>query len=155
MRARAELAVAAAVLALAGIVAWQTTLIPTTPLYARIGPKAFPYGVAGMLAILGALLAADALRGGWPNEWRDRDWAIDWRALGWVAGGLVANVVLIDPLGFVPAATILFVCVARAFGSLRPLRDAAIAFVFALLVFLGFDRGLGIQIGAGILERWI
>jgi len=151
-RRAAELVVAAVVLALAAIVFWQASVVPSTPLYAKIGPKAFPYAVSVMLAVLGIALGFDAMRGGWPNEWRDRDWPIDGRALGWVLVGLVLNVALIQFLGFVIAATILFVCIARAFGSLRPLTDLAIGFVLALLVYVGFDRGLGIQIGAGPLE---
>ncbi|MGE0723155.1 MAG: tripartite tricarboxylate transporter TctB family protein [Alphaproteobacteria bacterium] len=154
-RRTAELAVAAVILALAAVVFWQASVVPSTPLYAKIGPKAFPYGVAVMLAILGVGIGIEAWRGGWPNEWRDRDWPIDGGALGWVLAGLVLNVALIQLVGFVLAATLLFACVARAFGSRRPLVDLAVGFVLALLVFVGFDLGLGIRIGAGPLEALI
>ena len=37
---------------------------------------------------------------------------VDWKAVAFVAAGLVANVLLIEPLGFTAASTVLFVLVA-------------------------------------------
>ena len=74
---------------------------------------------------------------------------------GLVLAGLVGNVVLIGPLGFILASTLLFCCVARAFGSTQLPRDAAIAFVFSALTYVGFARVLGINIGAGLIERFL
>jgi putative tricarboxylic transport membrane protein len=92
-----------------------------------------------------------ALSGRWKAE-PERDGVPDLPALGWMAGGLILNVALIKPLGFVVASTILFVFVARGFGSTRWLRNAAIGLAIALLAFLGFEKLLGIHVGAGILE---
>ena len=78
---------------------------------------------------------------------------VDWPALAWLGAGLALNVALIGVLGFVLASTILFVCVARAFGSRRPARDAAIAILFSFVTYIGFDRVLGISIGAGVFEE--
>ena len=61
------------------------------------------------------------------------------------------NVILIGPLGFIVAATTLFFCVARAFGSDRPLRDLGIGLAIAVVAYLGFDRLLGISLGLGTL----
>ena len=47
--------------------------------------------------------------------------------MGFVAAGLVANVVLIQPLGFTAASVVMFVLVCHGFGSRHPLRDALIA----------------------------
>jgi putative tricarboxylic transport membrane protein len=155
MRARAtgQIALSIGVLALAGIVAQQTTVIPVSPIYAKVGPTVFPWMVAGGLGLLGLALLVQAVRGGWSTD--DDAVAVDWRALGWVLAGLVLNVVLIGPAGFIIASTLLFCCIARAFGSTRPLRDALVAIVFAAITYVGFARILGINIGAGLLERFL
>jgi putative tricarboxylic transport membrane protein len=150
--ATAELIVGLGVIGLSVVVGHQTTEIPVTPLYSRIGPKVFPYIVATGLGLLGAALLIAALRGGWSDEVDAPSDPPDWRALGWLLGGLLFNVVLIKPLGFVLASILLFCCVARAFGSVRLARDAAIGAALAVVVYVGFDRVLGFSIGAGILE---
>jgi putative tricarboxylic transport membrane protein len=145
--------VGAGVIALSAVVFYQTTQIPVTPLYSKVGPTVFPYMTAGGMLLLGLLLIAQALRGEWGETDADKDAAPpDRRALGWLALGLVLNVALIDLLGFVIASTLMFVCVARAFGSTKWPRDLGIAMVLALIAYLGFSRLLGISIGAGILE---
>jgi putative tricarboxylic transport membrane protein len=68
---------------------------------------------------------------------------------------LILNVVLIGSAGFTLASTVLFVCVARAFGSRNIVRDGAVAIVFALAAYFGFARTLGIDIGAGLIESAI
>lgn len=158
MRARAtgQIALSVGVLALAGIVAHQTTVIPVSPIYAKVGPTIFPWMVAAGLTLLGLALLVEALRGGWPTE-DDEEARVptDWRALGWVLGGLVLNVTLIGPAGFIIASTLLFCCIARAFGSVRPGRDALVAVIFATVTYVGFARVLGINIGAGLIERFL
>jgi putative tricarboxylic transport membrane protein len=146
-----EAALAAGVLALAGVVAWQTLEIPVSPIYARVGPTLAPWMTAAGLAAVGALLLVEALRGGWRSE-EARAEPADGRALAWVVAGLVANVALIGPAGFSLASMALFALAARGFGSRRPLRDAAIGLAFALTAYLGFARTLGVNIGAGPLE---
>lgn len=133
---------------------WQAAVIPVTPLYAQVGPKFMPYLVGGLVTLIGAGLTASALRGGWSHgleEVRDAP-PTNWRALGLVGAGLVANLVLIDTLGFVFAATAQFVLVAAGFGSRRPLRDLLIGIAVTLGAYLAFDKLLGVNIGAGILE---
>ena len=49
------------------------------------------------------------------------------------------------------ASAVLFVCVAFGFGSRRYLRDVVIAIVLAIVTYVGFTRGLGLQLPAGIL----
>ena len=70
-------------------------------------------------------------------------------ALAWLGAGLVLNIALIGWLGFCVASTVLFMCVARSFGSRQWLRNGLIGAAFAVITFVGFDRGLGISIGAG------
>ena len=153
-RRRAELLLALGVVALAGVVAWQTAAVPSSPAYAQVGPKVFPAGVAVGLLLLGLALGWQSLTGSWSGEDEAADPVpVDWQALAWLGAGLVLNVALIGVLGFVLSSTLLFVCVARAFGSRRPARDAAIALLFSLVTYVGFDRILGISIGAGVFEE--
>jgi putative tricarboxylic transport membrane protein len=149
-----ESVIGAGVLVLAGVVYWQTAAIPISPVYARVGPTAVPTMTAIGLAVLGVLLLVEAARGGWQSQ-TERELTIDRTALSWIAAGLILNVLLIGPLGFTLASTILFVCVARAFGSRALVRDAAIAALFALIAYFGFARTLGINIGAGLVENAI
>ncbi len=152
--ARGDLLVGVGILAIAGLVFQQATIIPV-PLYVALGPRAFPYGVAAGLAGLGAILVAQALRGGWSAALEEDDVAPHWPAVYLLIAGLVANVALIVWLGFVVASSIQFVLVARAFGSERLLRDAIVGIAITLCAYLGFAKLLGINIGAGILEGLI
>ncbi|MBO1081139.1 tripartite tricarboxylate transporter TctB family protein [Roseomonas sp. 573] len=149
-----DLAVAVAVLLLGLLCLWQAAIIPTTPIYAQVGPKFVPYLVGGLVCLIGAGLVLAALRGGWSAEMEEvRDAPpTNWRALGLIGAGLLANLLLIDWLGFVIAATLQFVLVAAGFGSRRPGRDLLIGLAVTLLAFLAFDKLLGVDIGSGILE---
>jgi hypothetical protein len=139
------------VLVLAGVVYWQTTAIPVSPIYAKVGPTVVPYITSLCLGVLGVLLLLAALRGGWqPVE--EKEVVPDRVALAWVAAGLVLNVLLIGPAGFTLASILLFVCIARGFGSRAILRDAAIGAAFALIAYVGFAKTLGINIGSGLIE---
>ena len=137
------------VIALAGTVAWQTTQIPENAIYARVGPKVFPWLAVGMLAVAGLVLTLQGLRGGWEHERSD---ATDWASLAWLLVGLILNVALISTAGFILSGTLLFVFTARAFGSGQILRDTAIGFLLGLIAYVGFDRVLGYKIGSGLIE---
>jgi putative tricarboxylic transport membrane protein len=147
-----EVASAGALIVLALLSLWQTSVIPVSPIYARVGPTLFPWIASSGLLVIAVLLLIQALRGGFGVE---ENLETDWRAIGWVAAGLAANAVLIGTAGFVFAATALFACVARGFGSTRPLRDLAVGVVIAFGSYIGFEKLLGVNIGAGILEGLI
>jgi putative tricarboxylic transport membrane protein len=144
-----ETIVGLAVLTLAAVVAWQTTVIPDNAIYAQVGPKVIPWIATAMLAVLGALLTLWGVRGGWAHE--EQGPAHLWGAF-WLLLGLALNVALIGAAGFIIASTVLFVCTALAFGSRSVLRDAAIGFALALIAYVGFDRVLGYKIGSGLIE---
>src|SRR5262245_11112872 len=149
-----ETVIAVGVLALAVVIFVQTMAVPVSPIYAKVGPTVFPLITAAGLALLGVILVIEAVRGGWqPAE--ETEVKPDWPALRWVADGLVLNVGLIVPAGFTLASIILFVCVARGFGSKKILRDAGIGAAFALIAYFGFAKTLGINIGSGLVENAI
>lgn len=148
---RGEVGVSLGLVAVALLAIWQTTVIPVSPIYARVGPTLFPWIASIGLLVLAVLLLAQALRGGFTDV--EPQLSMDWGSLGWVVAGLAANLALIGTLGFVFAAVATFVCVARGFGSAAPLRDGLVGAVVSLAAYLGFDRLLGVNIGAGIFER--
>lgn len=149
-----ETLIALGVLALAGVVFWQTLAIPVSPLYARVGPTVIPMLAAFGLAACGVALLVSAVRGGWQDE-EEKEITQDKPALVLLLAGFIANMALIGPAGFTVASTVLFTLTARAFGSRNILRDAGTGFGLAILAYLGFARALGINIGAGPPERII
>ena len=149
-----EIIIAAGVLVLAIVIFWQTMTIPVSPIYAKVGPTVMPMITAAGLALLGAMLMYEALTGGWRTE-EEKNVTPDRTALLWITAGLVLNVLLIGNAGFTIASIVLFVCVARGFGSKALLRDAGIGAAFALIAYFGFAQTLGINIGAGIVETAI
>jgi putative tricarboxylic transport membrane protein len=153
----ADLGAALFVLALGGLAAWQASVIPTSPIYAQVGPKAVPYLVAAALLLLGAALTAAALRGGWSRDIEELQGAprANLRALGLLLAGLLANLALIGPFGFTVAATAQFALVAAAFGSRTHLMNLGIAFVVALGAYALFVKLLGVNIGAGVVEAFV
>ncbi len=147
-----EFLIGLGLLACAAGVLWQTLAIPVSPMYSKVGPTVFPYMTMAGLALLAILLIVAAARGGWqPAD--EKDTPTDWKAMGFVAAGLVANVLLIQPLGFTVASVVMFVLICFGFGSRHPLRDALIALVLALAAYFGFARALGVNVGAGIIEN--
>jgi putative tricarboxylic transport membrane protein len=149
-----ETIIGAGVLVLAIVMVWQTLSIPVSPIYAQVGPTIVPIITACALGMLGVLLLVDALQGGWQSE-DEKEITPDRVALLWIVAGLVLNVLLITSAGFTIASVILFVCVARGFGSKAIIRDALIGAVFALVAYIGFAKTLGINIGPGLVENAI
>ena len=147
-------AVALGVVILGIVVGYETSQIPMSPAYAKVGPKAFPTMVAAGLVLLGLVLFLQAWTGEWKAEEEEDAGPPDWQALGWIGFGLAVNAALIGVLGFILSSTVLFSSVARGFGSRKPLRDVGIAFVFSAVCYLGFAKVLGINMGSGILERY-
>ena len=143
-----ELLISFGLLALGSFVVWETQSIAETQGYAQIGPRLFPYIVGAGLAVCGAVLGFQAIVGGWRNVPLDQPGhdAPDWMAFGVISAGIVLHMIVIGYAGFVLAGMLLFVLVARGFGSRRPLRDAIIALLLAVAVFFVFTRALGLKL---------
>ena len=153
---RAELVLSLGVLALgifATVVAFR---LPEAGGYARVGPNFMPKFVAGGLIAMGLWLLVEVATGGWRDAVDEDPVArgehgFHLPAFAWVSAGLFAQMALIRHAGFVIAATALFCCVARGFGSVRPVRDAALGFVLGLAVYLFFVKFLNVGLPAGWL----
>lgn len=121
-----------------------------------VGPQAFPIAVAGLLLVCALLLAVNVLRGGHgqAEEGEDVDLTAptEWRVVLPLLGVFVANVLLIDVLGWVVSGALLFFGCAWSLGSRHHVRDVVISLVISLVTFYGFYLGLGIHLPAGVLE---
>ena len=149
-----ELLLALGIVAFGLFFAVQTSLIEVSPGYARVGPRVFPWVISGGLIALGLWLGFEA----WTRRWVSAETveptaAFDWLAFLLIGLGLVLHMVLIGRAGFVIASSVLFVCVARAFGERRLARTAAIGLILTVIVYVGFTYGLGLALPAGILDR--
>lgn len=120
--------------------------------YSQVGPRAFPYIIGTGLLILGAVLAWQAVSGGWKNVPLDEAHeAPDWPAFALLSTGVILHMASIAWAGFVLASTFLFTLIARAFGSRRIFRDIVIGLVISTLAFFLFTRGLGLNLPGGLL----
>jgi putative tricarboxylic transport membrane protein len=121
-----------------------------------VGPKALPYIVAGLLLACAVVLAIDVLRGGRGEaeggEDVDLTHPTDWRTVVPLIAVFAANIVLVEPLGWVISGTLLFFGSVVALGSRHYVRDLIISALLALGSFYGFYLGLGIKLPAGLLE---
>jgi len=149
-----QAAVAAGVGAIGALVLWGALALPTSGGYAQVGPGVVPRIVGSLLLLLAALLLREVFTGGLRgvDEEAELTLPMDWRAFAWLSAGLLSYGVLIEYAGFVLSSTLLFILVARGFGSRRWLLNAATGIVLAIAVFATFNYGLGLTLPAGLLR---
>jgi putative tricarboxylic transport membrane protein len=144
-----EAVLAAFVLLLGLFVAIETAMMRTGPGYSGVGPKLFPWLVAAGLLLVGVALLREARAGAVAHP---ASFELDVPPLLLVTAGLVLQMVLMRPVGFVIATTVMFVAVTYAFGSRRLALNAAVGLLLCLIVHILFTRGLGLNLPAGVLE---
>ena len=148
-----ELAISLGLVALGSFVIYETQNIAETQGYAQIGPRLFPYLIGVGLALCGAVLGWEALSGGWRHvPLDDAHLRPDWMAFAVISAGVILHMVIIGWAGFILASILLFVLVARGFGSRKSVRDAIIATILAFVVFFLFTKGLGLTLPKGPFE---
>jgi putative tricarboxylic transport membrane protein len=143
-----EAVLAAFILVLGVFIAVETAMLRTGPGYAAIGPKLFPWLVAAGLLLVGLALLYEARAGALAQP---VDFALDLPPALAVTAGLILQMVLMRPAGFVIASAVLFVAVAYAFGSRRLALNAAVGLVLCTVTYVAFTRGLGLVLPAGVL----
>lgn len=152
-----QLGVAGFVMVISIILAVGASRFPVDKGYTILGPHVYPMAVAAFLAVIALGLAWQAVSGGFRGLGSDSS---EPRTPGgaagaaWVSAGLVAVAVLINHIGFVLAAALLFVLAARGFGSKRLARDMAVGIALTLPVFWIFTQGLGVSLPS-LVNGWI
>ena len=153
---KAELGLAALLLALGAFLLVETGRIQVLANAGTVGPRFFPTVVGVVLCLVGTWLAVDVLRGGTADmeaaEDIDLARSSDWTTLALLSAVFLGHAALLKPLGFPVAGALLFFGTGAALGSRRWARDAAIAVVLATAVFYVFARQLGVGLPAGVLE---
>jgi len=121
-----------------------------------VGPKFFPLAIGVILIVLAVILAIAIPRGSVgeadAGEDVDPDSPGDWRTVGLLVGVFVAVILLVEPLGWVITATLLFAGAATILGNRHYVRNIAIGAVLSLISFYAFYSGLGIPLPAGVLD---
>lgn len=121
-----------------------------------VGPKFFPLAIGVILIVLAVILAIAIPRGSVgqadAGEDVDPDSPGDWRTVGLLVGVFVAVILLVEPLGWAIAGTLLFAGTATILGSRHYIRNIVIGAVLAFASFYAFYSGLGIPLPAGILD---
>lgn len=145
---RAALAIAAALALTAIVIAWSTSLAGGVAGYSPVGPKTFPYVIAGGLFVLAVLTALEAWRGNFPERETQ-----NFPPMLWVLGGLLAQMLTMKTVGFSIATGLLFACTARGFGRGPLWQTVPIGIAFSFVVWLLFAKGLQLSLPAGPLER--
>lgn len=144
----AGLAIAAVLLALAGLVWWDMTKLQLLSPY-DVGPKAMPVIVSIGLAVLAVGNGIAALRGDLPARE-----SLDWKPILLILGGLAALIVLIAiGWGFMIGTALLFAVTSTAFGRRAFVTDLAIGAVIALVIHVLFAKLLTLSLPTGPLEN--
>jgi putative tricarboxylic transport membrane protein len=140
----------------------QAGAMSSTSTFARVPPNIFPLIVGIGLLIFGLVLLVNAMRGEKAEpaseEDADPDAPTNYLALGFIGTGLLVQILLMNTLGFVITASLMFASTAQGFrptSSHTRLRafgkDILIGVAISVIAYLGFTRGLGLQLPAGIL----
>jgi putative tricarboxylic transport membrane protein len=141
---------AGGVLALGLFIAVETAMLEVAPSQAAVGPRLFPSLVAAGLLLVGVALLREAFFGHIAHE---GGFELDWPAVGLVSAGLVLQMLILEWVGWIVAAVLLFMLTARAFGSRRLLLDLAIGLGLGVLTFAVFSYGLDLSLPAGELAE--
>ena len=130
--------------------------------YAAVGPRVFPI-VIGIALLTVALRTAFRSHGGAGARSSDPKKAqtvpapasdappADWRAAAPGALVFLAYILLLEPLGYLPATTGFIALEARLLGSRRWGRDLLAALVVSVSVYALFSLALGLRLPAGFL----
>lgn len=134
------------------------------------GPQFFPAIIMAALCAFAVMLVVSAIR-----AWRaptptptgagtgddapadststlvTRRVGMDWRSFAWIVGSVAGFALSLPVLGWVVGAGLLFWCVARGFGSPRPLFSLIVGFSMSSATYIAFDMALGLSLPSGIL----
>ncbi|WP_431924724.1 tripartite tricarboxylate transporter TctB family protein [Nonomuraea jabiensis] len=152
---RPELGLAVVVLGLGVLVVIGTLDVSAAASQLGIGPRFFPMLVGGAMVLIGLFYVVDVIRGGHgdPEESEDVDVEAptDWRSVGLVSGIFLAFTALLNVLGWIIGASLLFFGLSLALGAEHKARSAVVSVVVGLATYLLFVKGLGVSLPGGLL----
>ena len=113
--------------------------------YSTVGPRVFPIGIGiGLLACATWI----ALTGSGPAS---GETGLDWRAAGASAGVFLAYLLLLQPVGYIPATIAFVTAESRVLGSRSWPRDLLTSVVVSSAAYGLFRLLLGIRLPSGPL----
>ncbi|MFM1938165.1 MAG: tripartite tricarboxylate transporter TctB family protein [Candidatus Nanopelagicaceae bacterium] len=125
--------------------------------YSVVSPKTFEYIIGGFATVVGGLLILEVSRGKYGvaegTEPGQEFLPPDVKTMSIVIGSMLLHIFLIEPAGYIAAATLTFYGVSFAFGSRKFIKDIALAFIFAVVVYFVFSKGLRIFLPDGFFEN--
>lgn len=129
------------------------------PVGMKAGPTVFPIFVSIILLASALTVLIGVLRGerGGAEEAEDVDTSLstDWVTLAKLAGLVVTHLLLIEPLGWAPAAAVLFGGVAWSLAAKRWWMAFLIGIVVALVIQVAFGGLLGLSLPWGPALGWL
>ncbi|BCH61642.1 tripartite tricarboxylate transporter TctB family protein [Agrobacterium vitis] len=144
----AALAIAVFLVAIAGVILWDSARLGAVAGYSPVGPATVPYAIAICLIGLAIWTVFEAWRGEFPEREKQ-----EIAPVIWVVGGLAAQMLLLDVAGFSIATGLLFAATARAFGKRKVWFSIPIGIALSLAVWLVFAGLLQLSLPAGPLEN--
>ena len=154
-----QLAVGTGLILVSVVLAYGAFRFPPEMGFVILSAYVYPYAVAAFVGCVGLLLSYQAVTGGF-RDLHDHDdeaaKAVPGGKAGaaWVTVGLLGVALLIEVIGFVLVAGVLFAFSARGFGSRRPVRDLAIGIALTLPIYWLFNAGLGVSL-PHLINVWI
>ncbi|WP_331376715.1 tripartite tricarboxylate transporter TctB family protein [Sinorhizobium chiapasense] len=145
---RAALIIAAVLAVIAGLIFWDVSRLSGLAGYSQVGPTTVPYAIAFCLIGLALWTAIEGLRG----DFAEREHQ-EFGPVLWIVGGLAAQMLLLNTLGFSIATGILFAMTARGFGKRMLWLTVPVGIAFSFIVWLVFAKLLQLSLPAGPLER--
>lgn len=141
-----EIGLGAGLIVLSLGVMQQALIVPVTFSYDNVGPRTFPYLIAGGLLVSGiSIILTERAR----VAEREAGSAHDWLSIVAISAVLILQMYLIVPLGWVPVATVSFAAVAWAFGSRQILLSLGFGLALAAATFVLFNYGLQLNLPIG------
>lgn len=160
-----QLAMGVAAVVLAAVLAYGAANIPSDAGYAGVGPDFLPWVVATVMVICGVLLIWEVRTGGYRNMEEPSGAARgDWRALAWVAAGILGNAALITTVGFILSCALCFVLAVRGLrisegksggGSMQVVRDAVVGMLISAPTYWLFTKFLAVNLPGLTSSGWI
>ncbi|MBB6351583.1 tripartite tricarboxylate transporter TctB family protein [Nonomuraea muscovyensis] len=153
---RPELALALVVLGLGVFVIVGTLDVAAAASQLGIGPRFFPILVGGAMIVVGVFYVVDVLRGGRgdPEESEDvdADAPADWRSVALVSGIFLAFTAVLNVVGWIIGASLLFFGLSVVLGAEHKMRAAVVGVIIGIVTYLLFVKGLGVTLPDGPLQ---